>query len=149
MPATTLFTMYNTAILLPWLLLLFLPNWKGTQWMARTQWPVAFLSASYLVFLLWDLFTATNASIDFMSLESIKAAFGRDEVMLIGWVHYLAFDLAVGFWEYRDAQRRAIPHWVLVPCLIFTLMYGPVGFLLYFLVKTRYPKQDQATKTAV
>lgn len=145
MPTELLFTIFNTAVLVPWLLLWVAPKWKGTQWMARTQFPVLILAVGYLTFLLWDLlFLPTDSSINFMSLESIKAAFNRSEVMLIGWMHYLAFDLAVGIWEFRDAQRRKMPHWVLVPCSFLTLMYGPVGFLLYYLVRLRYllPNDD-------
>jgi len=29
-------------------------------------------------------------------------------VLLAGWTHYLAFDLFIGGWEVRDAQRRGI-----------------------------------------
>jgi hypothetical protein len=49
----------------------------------------------------------------------------------VGWVHYLVFDLFVGAWEARDAQRHGVPHAVLVPCLALTLMLGPAGLLLY------------------
>lgn len=138
MPAETLFTIYNTAILLPWLLLWVAPKWKGTQWMVQTQLPILILAASYLVFLVWTFFLPSDLSMDFTNFDSIRAAFARPEVMLVGWVHYLAFDLAVGFWVFQDAQKRTMPHWLLVPCLIFTLMYGPVGFLLYSLVRTRF-----------
>jgi hypothetical protein len=48
-----------------------------------------------------------------------------------GWVHYLIFDLFVGAWESRDAVRREVPHWLAVPCLLGTLMFGPIGLLLY------------------
>jgi hypothetical protein len=115
--------------------------------MIRSKWPIVILAIAYLSLLLIDFFTATNNSIDFMSFESIKAAFGRDEVMLIGWIHYLAFDLFVGMWELKDGQARKIPPYFIVPCLIFTLMYGPVGFLLYVILKQFYP--SQATTEAV
>lgn len=142
MNTETLFTIFNTGVLLPWLLLLVAPKWGFTQKMLETKWPILILAVAYLSLLLIDLFTATNSSIDFMSLTSIKAAFGRDEVMLIGWIHYLAFDLFVGMWELKDGQQRGVAHYWLVPCLILTLMYGPVGFLLYTIVKQFYPHQE-------
>jgi len=46
-------------------------------------------------------------------------------------VHFLAFDLFVGSWEVQDAQRHNIPHWMVVPCLVFTWLFGPVGLVLY------------------
>jgi hypothetical protein len=56
-------------------------------------------------------------------------------VLLAGWVHYLFFDLFVGSFEVRDAQRHAISHVILLPCLLFTFMLGPIGFLLYLVVR--------------
>lgn len=147
MTTETLFTIFNTGVLLPWLLLLVAPKWAFTQQMIQTKWPIIILAIAYLSLLVIDFFTATNNSIDFTSFDSIRAAFAREEVMLIGWIHYLAFDLFVGMWELKDGQTRQIPHYWMAPCLIFTLMYGPVGFLLYFILKQFYPYP--ATKTAV
>jgi hypothetical protein len=54
---------------------------------------------------------------------------------LAGWIHYLAFDLLVGIWEVRDSHERGVPHWLVIPCLFFTFMLGPIGFLLYCAVR--------------
>ncbi len=59
--------------------------------------------------------------------------------LLAGWVHYLCFDLAVGAWETRDAYRRGVPHLWLIPCLLFTFPVGPLGLLLYAVVRRFYP----------
>jgi len=131
MPTELLFKIFNFGVLIPWALLLLLPNWKGTQWMLRTKAPVFLLAAAYLVLLIVEMSTSSSGGIDFSSFESIRAAFQRPEVMLIGWMHYLAFDLFVGMWELADAQKKNIPHWMMVPTLLLTLMFGPVGLLLY------------------
>jgi hypothetical protein len=54
---------------------------------------------------------------------------------LAGWIHYLAFDLFVGAWESRDAQRLGISPILVAPCLFLTLMAGPVGLLLYAILR--------------
>jgi hypothetical protein len=134
-----LFNIFNTGVLLPWALLLFLPKWKGTQKMIEWHLPVVILGVAYLLILLTDFFISSSGSpIDFLSLSGIKAAFARDEVMLIGWIHYLAFDLFVGMWESVDARKNGISHFLLVPCLILTLFYGPVGFVLYWVLRQWY-----------
>jgi hypothetical protein len=51
--------------------------------------------------------------------------------LLAGWTHYLAFDLFIGGWEVRDAQRRGVPHLFIVPALVLTFLLGPAGLLLY------------------
>ena len=61
--------------------------------------------------------------------------FSNPWALLAGWVHYLAFDLFVGSWEVRDSQARGIPHWLVLPCLFLTFMFGPAGWLLYMAVR--------------
>ena len=71
----------------------------------------------------------------FGSLAEVKALFGVDALLLAGWIHYLAFDLFVGAWIVRDAQSEWISHWLVLPCLFFTLMAGPFGLLLYLALR--------------
>ena len=40
-----------------------------------------------------------------------------------------------GCWEVRDARHHDIPHWAVIPSLILTFLFGPVGLLLYFLIR--------------
>ena len=56
-------------------------------------------------------------------------------MLLAGWIHYLCFDLFIGSWEVRDSEQRGISHWLVLPCLFFTFMLGPVGLLLYFTIR--------------
>ena len=136
-----LFKFFNYGILIPWALMILLPEWKGTRWMVRTRLPVLIIGLSYLFLTLWDAFFIQGGTIDFLSLESIKTAFSRDLVMLIGWLHYLAFDLFVGMWEMNDAQKIKLPHLLLIPCLLMTLLLGPIGFILYWVVSEMYKKK--------
>ena len=71
----------------------------------------------------------------FSSIDGVRTLFSSDVGMVIGWTHYLVFDLFVGAWEARDAQRRGINHWLLIPCLLLTFMLGPVGVLLYLVLR--------------
>ncbi len=55
-------------------------------------------------------------------------------LVLAGWVHYLAFDLFIGSWQVRDARRNRVPFVLVVPCLVLTFLFGPIGLLLYLLL---------------
>lgn len=70
----------------------------------------------------------------FDSLSGVKALFSVDRILLAGWFHYLAFDLWVGAWEVEDAGRSGVPWWLVLPCLALTLLFGPVGLLLYLVL---------------
>lgn len=67
----------------------------------------------------------------FFSLKGVVNLFKSPHVVLAGWVHYLAFDLMVGLYEIQDAARHGIPHLWLIPVLFLTLMFGPLGLLVY------------------
>ncbi len=66
--------------------------------------------------------------------------FTNPVAVLIGWIHYLAFDLMVGLYIIYDSRSHEVNRWVLIPCMILTFMAGPMGLLLYMVfrvVKTR------------
>jgi len=140
MPTEQLFNIFNSLGLLAWLPLIFAPKWSGTRWLLTYKPVPTFLGLSYLVLLLWIILGSPEpVALDFSSLQGVKALFAKDEAVLIGWIHYLAFDLMVGIYESEDAQKRGIPHLFLVPCLLLTFIFGPVGWLLYWLLRSRYP----------
>ncbi len=53
----------------------------------------------------------------------------------IGWIHYLAFDLFVGLWVARNADRHHYLRWIQIIILFFVLMVGPLGLTLYLLLR--------------
>jgi Domain of unknown function (DUF4281) len=71
----------------------------------------------------------------FSTLAGVTALFSKAGNVMMGWTHYLAFDLFIGSWEVEDAPKRGIPHWVMIPILFLTLMMGPIGLLAYFIVR--------------
>ena len=71
----------------------------------------------------------------FFSLKGIVNLFKTPRIVLAGWIHYLAFDLMVALYIVTDAAHYDISHWLLLPCLFMTLMFGPAGLLLYLLLR--------------
>jgi hypothetical protein len=67
----------------------------------------------------------------FGSLDQVAQLFQSRELLLAGWIHYLAFDLFVGAWIVRSARENGVAFWMAVPCLILTFLFGPAGFLLF------------------
>ena len=72
----------------------------------------------------------------FGTLSDVALLFSNRWVLLAGWIHYLCFDLFIGSWQVRDSRAHGISHWLVIPCLFFTFMFGPVGLLLYFALRT-------------
>jgi hypothetical protein len=70
------------------------------------------------------------------TLESVSALLGKPEAALIGWIHFLVFDLFVGRWIYLESRERNLSVWLISPILFLTLMLGPAGLLAYLTVRT-------------
>jgi hypothetical protein len=71
----------------------------------------------------------------FSSLDEVSALFGHRGILLAGWLHYLAFDLFVGAWEVREAGRVGLPHWMILPALALTFLFGPLGLLVFLALR--------------
>jgi len=127
----TLFTVVNTGVLPFWLLILVAPRWVWTERLTHSVVVVSLYAPVYL----WLFATGSGGDGDFSSLEGVMALFARPEAALAGWIHYLVFDLFVGAWISRDAVRRGIHPLIVAPCLLFTLMLGPVGLGMYAAVR--------------
>ena len=129
----TLFTICNAFALIGWILLIVAPGWRGTERLVLSGfWSLA-LSVGYLVLL---LIYFPGADGGFTSLRGVATLFRNEWLLLTGWVHYSAFDLLVGALEVKQGRAAGIPQMLLVPCLIVTLVFGPVGLLLFFIVKS-------------
>jgi hypothetical protein len=135
------FSIANNFTLLPWLLLLILPRWRGTRIVAQSGGAMLLFAGGYIIMLATSFSTNTGSAPNFSTLEGIKTLFQNDYALVAGWLHYLAFDLFVGCWQVEDAHRRGIKHYWLIPSLFFTLMLGPVGWLLYQIVRAVHAKR--------
>lgn len=71
----------------------------------------------------------------FGSLAGVMALFAQPMALTGGWIHYLAFDLFVGGWIARDSAAAKVHPLIVLPILLLTFMFGPVGFLAYVLVR--------------
>jgi len=128
MNAEICFTFLNTAILPAWFLLITFPRWRWT----RTLVTSGFYSGLYaLAYLLLIAFNFPGSEGSFSSLGGVQVLFSHPFLLLAGWVHYLAFDLLVGSWIVTDAQQHQIRHVVVIPSLVLTLLFGPLGWASY------------------
>lgn len=131
MSASEVFQIVNTIVLPAWLILIFFP---GKSW--RNPAIYTFALAMSLVYAFYIITGLGNFDFEsFNSLEGVKALFTADEAVLAGWVHYLVFDLLVGNWVLNQSRKHQINHFFIIPCLLLCFMFGPVGYLLYSIIK--------------
>ena len=75
------------------------------------------------------------------SVEGLRPLFMSDGGIVLGWTHYLAFDLFVGLWISRDADAKGFSRLAQLPVLFLTLMAGPIGLLVWLVVRERRARQ--------
>ena len=129
----TIFNLFNSGILLFWLLLLVFPKKRLTQKIITYPWVPLVIAMGYVYFLST---TSGTFSADFTSLGGLTEMFqnANPRGVAAGWLHYLAFDFWVGCWMLKNSQEKQIQHvWVILP-MLSTFMLGPVGIILYTLV---------------
>lgn len=143
MRAEQIFSIANMIALISWVILAIAPRWKLTNKIILSGIIPLLLSVAYLVLIVMFFGKADGG---FDSLPNVMKLFTNEWAVLAGWIHYLAFDLFVGSWEVKDAQTKGISHWLVIPCLFFTFMFGPIGFLLYSILRfflAKEVKNDQ------
>ncbi|MEW7007744.1 MULTISPECIES: ABA4-like family protein [unclassified Lentilitoribacter] len=124
----SIFSFSSSIVMLGWVVLLIsplIPIWSNR--IAGVAIPIA-LSLIYCVLIL--VFWSGSVG-GFDTLANVKLLFTQDELLLAGWVHYLAFDLFIGAWIVRTARAEGISFWFVLPCLPATFLFGPIGYLLF------------------
>ena len=132
MDANQIFSIANSLALISWIPLFIAPfNNKVRNVLLGST--VTLLSASYAL-LFFQTFDA-GALESFSTLDGLMILFSNKEAVLIGWIHYLAFDLFVGISIAKNAEKHKLNPWIVRPIFLFTFMAGPLGFLLYVVYK--------------
>lgn len=73
----------------------------------------------------------TRAEGGFGGLAEVSLLFQTPELLLAGWIHYLAYDLFVGAWIVRRARSESVPFLVVLPILPLAFLFGPIGYLAW------------------
>jgi len=137
-----LFSSASILAMLGWVILLFLP--RRWEWLNRI--PALFipiiLSVLY-TFLIARYFFSTDGGFD--TLANVQQLFTNPAAALAGWVHYLAFDLFIGAIIAKKSDEIGLSRLIQVPILILAFMFGPIGFLIFSIMKPviqRYRSKD-------
>lgn len=137
----TIFSLSNLLIMPFWFLMIVLPNWRVTKWLLGSPLGPALPAVVYALLVLPEIGNVF-AAVSSPSLSGIATLLSTPSGATIAWAHFLAFDLFVGRWAYLDSQARQIHPLLMAPVLFLTLMLGPIGFLLYLVLRqfaTRVP----------
>jgi hypothetical protein len=144
-----LFSLANLVAVLGWLALLFLPR-RPAILSAVLYAGVGLLCLAYLAMFVGSLSGMADPGrvagtpapdLSDYSIEGIRSLFMSDGGIVIGWTHYLAFDLFVGLWIARDGDAKNFSRWVQAPFLLLTFLAGPIGLFGWLILRERRAKR--------
>ncbi len=144
----TVFAITNILALGGWLLLILAPR-GALVFSAITYVGVGLLCLIYVVGfagLLGGLVDGGGPSqplTDYSVAGLQGAMFQNPGGTVIGWTHYLAFDLFIGLWIARDADTKGFSRWWQAPILFCTFMAGPLGLLIWLAVREPAARRAQ------
>lgn len=134
-----IFQVCNTIALAGWLLLIIVSPFAPKI----DKFLIGIVIVLFCIVYSWLVFSSISPGDlkSFGSLDGVMGLFQDKTALTAGWIHYLAFDLMTGIWIKKNSVKYGISHWIVIPCLFFTFMLGPIGLLLYLLIRTIRTKQ--------
>ena len=127
-----IFTLCSNMAILGWIIMAVAPRWKFTH-LIVTSGAVSFVLAGVYFWIIVTTFGEAEGN--FSSLQGVIQLFQNPNAVLAGWIHYLAFDLFIGAWILKNSQQQGIHHLLIIPVLFLTLMFGPIGLLIYLVIR--------------
>jgi len=134
----------NLGILPFWLMLAMIPNSKFTQILINSIVLPLILSAAYIHIFYQGIFmqeSILNVFTLYLSLDNLYTIFASENFLLLFWIHFLALNLFLGSWISRDAVKYNMSRIIVLLPLIFVYFTGPLGLVLYWLIRVFYAKK--------
>ena len=134
----------NIGVLPFWLFLILIPNSKITQIFVNSVLLPLILGSTY-VFVIYQMILMEEPLLDifklYLNLDNLYAIFAIEGFLLIFWLHFLALNLFLGSWVSRDGIKYNLSRGILSIPLILIYFTGPVGLVLYWLMRIFYAKR--------
>ena len=134
----------NLGVLPFWLMLIFIPNSKFTQFFVNSIILPLILSTAY-VYAIYQAILFEEPIFDFfklyLNLDSLYTIFATESFLLVFWLHFLALNLFLGSWVSRDGVKYNISRSLLFIPLILIYFAGPLGLVLYWIIRVFFAKK--------
>ena len=134
----------NFGILPFWLMLIIIPNSKFTTFFVNSVILPLILSTAY-IYVIYQAFLLEEPILDIFkinfSLENLYTIFATESFLLIFWLHFLALNLFLGSWISRDGVKHNISRSLVFLPLILVYFTGPLGLVLYWIIRVFYAKK--------
>ena len=127
-----------------WLMLIIIPNSKFTQFFINSVILPLILSVTY-VYIIYQTILLDESVFDvfklYLGLDNLYTLFATESFLLVFWLHFLALNLFLGSWVSRDGVKYNISRSLLFTPLILIYFTGPLGLVLYWIIRVFFAKK--------
>tara|TARA_B100000902_G_scaffold97210_1_gene99823 strand:- start:1413 stop:1886 length:474 start_codon:yes stop_codon:yes gene_type:complete len=134
----------NLGVLPFWILIILFPQSNLCKYFAVSIFPIFLLSTAYIFVLYISYLNSYDFSENFslyIGIEHISGLFNEKSFLLLFWIHFVSINLFVGGWILRDSQKFLINKFLLSLPLTTIYLIGPVGILIYWMIRIFYAKR--------
>ena len=140
----TLYMWINLGVLPFWFILIVFPQSHLSRIFVTSIFPFFILSGVY-IFILYKSYLIGydfdgNFSL-YLGLSELSRLFEDHLYIMIFWTHFIAINLFIGGWIVKDSQKFSINKVLMAVPLIVTYLIGPLGLLLYWIIRIFYAKR--------
>ena len=133
----------NLGVLPVWFILIFFPQSQLCKYFVTSIFPIFILSGSY-IFMLYKSYLNSYDFIGnfnlYFGINNLSDLFSDNSYLMIFWIHFISINLFAGGWIVRDSQKFSINKILLILPLLVTYLIGPLGLLIYWLIRIFHAK---------
>jgi len=134
MTPSMFFTLINIVSAAGWILILIISRfWKGAD-IFLVCIVVAILAAVYSWFNFAHIGEAGGIA-GFSTFEGVTKIFSNPWLIDAAWAHIVGIDLIIGMLIKNNAAKNGMPYGLVVIILLVTIVFTPLGLLLYLLTR--------------
>ena len=133
----------NLGVLPFWLVLIFFPNSYVCRYFVTSIFPILILSGTYIFILYKSYLNSYDFDKNFnlyFGVDNTLELFSDKSFLMMFWIHFISINLFTGGWIVKDSQKFSINKIILIVPLLITYLVGPVGLLLYWLIRIFHAK---------
>ena len=140
----TIYFWINLGVLPFWLMLIFIPNSKITQFFVNSVILPLILASAY-IYVIYQMIPLDESIFNvfklYLSLENLFTVFSTEAFLLVFWLHFITLNLFLGSWILRDGFRNGMSKVLVFIPLILVYFAGPVGLVFYWLIRVFYARK--------
>ena len=134
----------NLGVLPFWFVLIVFPQSHISRFFITSIFPILILGLTYIYLLYiayvdgYDFFQNFRLYLGFSDIFNL---FENQYFLILFWAHFLTMNLFCGGWIVKNSQLFNINKFLISLPLITTYLIGPIGIILYWLIRIFYAKK--------